>query len=70
MACKLSGIEVVDAPSFYETMTGKLLLENITPGWFIFSEGFRITALIRLIKRFTDVVFSALGLSWCSLLSR
>jgi sugar transferase (PEP-CTERM system associated) len=63
MACKLSGIEVVDAPSFYETMTGKLLLENITPGWFIFSEGFRITALIRLIKRFTDLVFSALGLS-------
>ena len=62
MACKLSGIEVVDAPSFYETMTGKLLLENITPGWFIFSEGFRITALVRLIKRVTDVVFSALGL--------
>ena len=62
MACKLSGIEVVDAPSFYEQMTGKLLLENITPGWFIFSEGFRITALIRLIKRVTDVVFSAFGL--------
>lgn len=62
MACKLSGIEVVDAPSFYETMTGKLLLENITPGWFIFSEGFRITALVRLIKRVTDLVFSALGL--------
>ncbi|MGD0843015.1 MAG: TIGR03013 family XrtA/PEP-CTERM system glycosyltransferase [Geobacteraceae bacterium] len=62
MACKLSGIEVVDAPSFYETMTGKLLLENITPGWFIFSEGFRITAMIRLIKRVTDLAFSALGL--------
>jgi len=62
MACKLSGIEVVDAPSFYETMTGKLLLENITPGWFIFSEGFRITAPVRLLKRITDMVFSALGL--------
>jgi len=62
MACKLSGIEVVDAPSFYEKMTGKLLLENITPSWFIFSEGFRITAPIRLIKRFTDVVLSAAGI--------
>ena len=62
MACKLSGIEVVDAPSFYEKMTGKLLLENITPSWFIFSDGFRITAPIRLIKRVTDVVLSAAGI--------
>lgn len=62
MACKLSGIEVVDAPSFYETMTGKLLLENITPSWFIFSEGFRITTLVRLMKRISDMVFSATGI--------
>ena len=62
MACKLSGIEVVDAPSFYETMTGKLLLENITPSWFIFSEGFRITTLVRLIKRILDMIFSATGI--------
>ena len=62
MACKLSGIEVVDAPSFYEKMTGKLLLENITPSWFIFSDGFRITALVRLIKRASDVLFSAAGI--------
>jgi sugar transferase (PEP-CTERM system associated) len=62
MACKLSGIEVVDAPSFYENMTGKLLLENITPSWFIFSDGFRITAPIRLMKRLIDVVLSTAGL--------
>lgn len=62
MACKLSGIEVVDAPSFYENMTGKLLLENITPSWFIFSDGFRITAPIRFIKRVNDVVLSAAGI--------
>jgi sugar transferase (PEP-CTERM system associated) len=43
-------------------MTGKLLLENITPSWFIFSDGFRITAPVRLIKRITDVLFSAAGL--------
>ncbi|MDA8087615.1 MAG: hypothetical protein M0Z75_13035, partial [Nitrospiraceae bacterium] len=39
--CKFSGIEVVDAPSFYEEMTGKLLIENLRPSWFIFSDGFR-----------------------------
>ncbi|MFO0752948.1 MAG: hypothetical protein U0411_06445 [Thermodesulfovibrionales bacterium] len=50
LACKLSGIDVVDAPSFYEQITGKLLIENITPSWFIFSDGFRLTAFKRLYK--------------------
>jgi sugar transferase (PEP-CTERM system associated) len=62
MACKLSGIEVFDAPSFYEHMTGKLLLENITPSWFIFSEGFRISPWGRGIKRVVDVVCAAAGI--------
>jgi sugar transferase (PEP-CTERM system associated) len=60
--CKFSGIEVIDAPSFYEEMTGKLLIENITPSWFIFSNGFRMTATKRVNKRVFDVIFSLLGL--------
>lgn len=63
MACKLSGIEVVDAPSFYEQVTGKLLLESITPSWFIFSEGFKITTLRRITKRIMDVACATLGLA-------
>jgi sugar transferase (PEP-CTERM system associated) len=62
MNCKLSGIEVVDAPSFYEQMTGKLLLESIRPSWFIFSEGFRITALSRVIKRIMDACCAITGI--------
>ena len=62
MKCKLDGVEVVDAPSFYEQMTGKLLLENTTPSWFIFSHGFKISATYRLIKRANDVLFAAFGL--------
>jgi sugar transferase (PEP-CTERM system associated) len=60
--CKLSGVKVVDAPSFYEMVTGKLLLENITPSWFIFSNGFRITLLLRIAKRILDVSLSLAGL--------
>ncbi|GAM10603.1 UDP-N-acetylgalactosamine-undecaprenyl-phosphate N-acetylgalactosaminephosphotransferase [Geobacter sp. OR-1] len=62
LSCKLTGIEVVDAPSFYEQMTGKLLLENITPSWFIFSHGFRVTLGLRLIKRITDLLCASFGL--------
>ena len=62
LSCKVSGVEVMDAPSFYEQVTGKLLLENITPSWFIFSSGFRINFLTRIVKRTLDVVSATLGL--------
>ena len=55
---KMRGIEVIDAPSFYERLTGKLLIENIRPSWFIFSDGFRMTNFIRIFKRLFDLVFS------------
>jgi len=60
--CKLSGVKVMDAPSFYEKVTGKLMLEDITPSWFIFSHGFRITVLSRILKRFIDVLLAIAGL--------
>ena len=63
LTCKLTGIEVVDAPSFYEQLTGKLLLENITPSWFIFSHGFRVTPLLRALKRLVDIFCSTVGLA-------
>ena len=60
MDCKMNGIKVVDAPSFYENMSGKLLLEYITPSWFIFSHGFRFTALYSFFKRLTDIALALL----------
>jgi sugar transferase (PEP-CTERM system associated) len=59
--CKLRGVEIVDAPSFYEQVTGKLLIENITPSWFIFSDGFKITRSKRFYKRVFDALFSVVG---------
>ncbi|MBZ0156187.1 MAG: TIGR03013 family PEP-CTERM/XrtA system glycosyltransferase [Alphaproteobacteria bacterium] len=62
LTLKFRGVEVVDAPSFYEEMTGKLLIENITPSWFIFSSGFRMTTAMRVYKRAFDLFFSGVGL--------
>lgn len=58
ISCKLSGIEVLDAPSFYEELTGKLLIENITPSWLIFSSGFKITLSKKILKRTFDIIFA------------
>jgi sugar transferase (PEP-CTERM system associated) len=62
LSCKLKGIDVVDGPSFYEQMTGKLLVENINPSYLIFSDGFRLTPFKRYFKRLFDVVFSIIGI--------
>jgi sugar transferase (PEP-CTERM system associated) len=58
LECKFSGIDIVDAPSFYEQLTGKILLENITGGWFVFSKGFKRTLFLRLFKKIGDKVIA------------
>lgn len=62
LKCKLNGINVLDAPSFYEMVQGKLMLESITPSWFIFSSGFLRTNLFSMCKRAIDVILSLIGL--------
>jgi sugar transferase (PEP-CTERM system associated) len=62
LTCKFRGIDVVDAPSFYEHVTGKLLIEHITPSWFIYSNGFRISPATRTLKRTADILLSTVGL--------
>jgi sugar transferase (PEP-CTERM system associated) len=62
LTCKLSGIQVMDAPSFYEIVMGKLMLESITPSWFIFSSGFQQTTIFSICKRSIDITLSSIGL--------
>jgi sugar transferase (PEP-CTERM system associated) len=62
LACKFSGIEVIDAPSFYEELTGKLLIENLNPSSFFFSDGFRITDTKMVFKRIFDILCSLTGI--------
>ena len=38
--CKLRGINIIDGESFYEKLSGKILVEKINPSWLIFSDGF------------------------------
>jgi len=60
--CKLNGIGIVDAPSFYEQISGKLLLENTAPSWFIFSDGFQVTIYKKYFKRVFDIVGAVIGI--------
>jgi sugar transferase (PEP-CTERM system associated) len=62
LRCKLNSIQIVDAPNLYEQIQGKLMLESITPSWFIFSQGFRRTSLFSFCKRTIDILLSTSGL--------
>ena len=39
LRCRMGGIEVLEGVAFYEMLTGKLIVEQINPGWLIFSRG-------------------------------
>jgi sugar transferase (PEP-CTERM system associated) len=58
LKCRVSGIEVIDGNSFYEMLTGKLIVNAINPSWLIFSEGFRKSLTRRVMKRSVDLLLS------------
>ena len=58
LRCRVNGIEVIEGNSFFEMLTGKLIVKQINPGWLIFSEGFQKSWLQRTIKRSVDLVLS------------
>lgn len=63
LLCKMRGIDILDVPTFYEQAYHKLMLEQITPSWFLFSSGFRRTTIFVAFKRFLDIVLSLAGLA-------
>jgi sugar transferase (PEP-CTERM system associated) len=58
--CKVRGINVIDGESFYERITGKLLVERINPSWLVFSDGFKKSPTTRLVKRGVGFILSIL----------
>ena len=60
--CKMRGISIVDGESFYEKITGKILVERINPSWLIFSDGFVKSRISRRIKRSAGLFLSSLML--------
>ena len=59
LRCRVEGIEIIEGNSFYENLTGKLLVEFINPSWLIFSNGFQKSWMRRIIKRSIDFVLAS-----------
>jgi hypothetical protein len=59
--CKLRGIQVTDAITFFERETGKVKLDLLYPSWMIFSDGFSRNLLHSRLQRLFDVIASLLA---------
>ena len=57
--CKLAGRNIVNGVSFFEGLTGTVLVEDMNPSWIIFSDGFRKNRRIDLVKRLMDILASS-----------
>lgn len=58
LRAKMAGVRVEDATTMYERVTGKILLDDLRPSWLIFSDGFHVSRVARLMKRSIDLALS------------
>ena len=62
MHSKLRGVEVYEATTYFEHVSGCLMVEEMHPSAFIFNQRFRMTPFMRSYKRLFDVILSGIGL--------
>jgi sugar transferase (PEP-CTERM system associated) len=62
LECRFRGIRVEEWPSFFEKLTGKIVVNRLRSGWLIFSDGPVKTRLTETIRRALDVGLSLMGL--------
>jgi sugar transferase (PEP-CTERM system associated) len=58
--CRMSGIEILDLPTFFERKTGKILINALNPSWLYLSEGFRESIFACATKRAFDIAIVVL----------
>ena len=62
LECKQHGIAVTELAEFFEREAGKIMMEPTNPSWLVFSNGFNISPMRRMVKRTFDVVIASLVL--------
>ena len=62
LECKTNGIRVQEGYSYYEQLTGKIMVEGLRKSWLIFSDGFVVSRGTLFAKRLLDVLAASIGL--------
>jgi sugar transferase (PEP-CTERM system associated) len=62
LRCRMSGVKVEEAITFLERLTGKILVKDLRPSWFVFSGGFSRPRVFGNTKRSVEFGLALLGL--------
>lgn len=62
LRCRLDGVRVEEAASFYEALTGQIPVRSLRPSWLIFSQGFSKPRLFSSVKRVLEFAVALVGL--------
>jgi sugar transferase (PEP-CTERM system associated) len=60
MEVRLLGIEIEEATTFFERVSGKISVETMLPSWLIYSEGFKTSTFRSFVKRIADLILSSI----------
>lgn len=60
LECKLSGITVTDAATFFERETYQIRVESLQPSWLVFGGGFDQSFVRTFMKRAFDIIVSTI----------
>ena len=55
---RLRGIKIEDATELLEKISGKIEVDEVSPSWLIFSEGFRLSPLPMMVRRVVSTLTS------------
>lgn len=63
LECKLQGVNVIDATTFFERESGQIRVNSLQPSWLVFGGGFDQSPIRSVMKRLFDLTVSAIILS-------
>jgi sugar transferase (PEP-CTERM system associated) len=56
---RVRGCEVLEWALYFEKLSGRIAIDNLSPSYFIFQEGFRKSKVIMYIRRFVSLLVAA-----------
>jgi sugar transferase (PEP-CTERM system associated) len=62
LGLRLAGVQVEEATSWLEKISGRIEVEQLYPSWLIFAEGFRFSIFFRIVRRVLNFSVALVGL--------
>src|SRR5208283_2538637 len=59
---RMMGVKIEEATTWLEKMSGKIEVENLSPSWLVYGEGFRRSTTFILVRRALSIIISLIGL--------